>query len=134
MTGRAILRRQGGYGFYRPAAFSLASTLADIPINSLQILAFGIIIYFMSGLVYTGGAFMTFYITIYAGFLALAAFFRLLGCGCSSFDVASRLAAFLVSGMVLFSGYLIPVFNMKRWLFWIYYLNPLAVSALAQYV
>ena len=28
--------------------------------------------------------------------------------------------------MVTYTGYMIPVFAMKRWLFWIYYLNPLS--------
>jgi ATP-binding cassette subfamily G (WHITE) protein 2 (SNQ2) len=28
--------------------------------------------------------------------------------------------------MVIYAGYMIPVNTMKRWLFWIYYLNPLS--------
>jgi ATP-binding cassette subfamily G (WHITE) protein 2 (SNQ2) len=39
--------------------------------------------------------------------------------------MAARLAAILITAMILYGGYLIPVFSMKRWLFWIYYINPL---------
>jgi ABC-type multidrug transport system permease subunit len=31
----------------------------------------------------------------------------------------------MVHTAILYSGYLIPVFSMQRWLFWIYYINPL---------
>jgi ATP-binding cassette, subfamily G (WHITE), member 2, SNQ2 len=79
----------------------------------------------MSGLVRNAGAFFEFYALIYMGFLALASFFRLIGCLCSNFDVAARIAATIVSIMVLYSGYVIPVYNMKRWLFWLWYINPL---------
>ena len=27
--------------------------------------------------------------------------------------------------MISYAGYIIPLFNMKRWLFWISYINPL---------
>jgi ATP-binding cassette subfamily G (WHITE) protein 2 (SNQ2) len=60
-----------------------------------------------------------FYVVVLAGYFALAAFFRLLGTLCSSFDVAARLASFLITGMIIYGGYIIPVFSMKRWLFWI---------------
>jgi ATP-binding cassette, subfamily G (WHITE), member 2, SNQ2 len=79
----------------------------------------------MAGLVRTAGAFFTFYLMVYTTFLAMTAFFRLIGTTCRSYDVAARLAAFLISGMVLYTGYMIPVFAMKRWLFWISYIDPL---------
>ncbi|KAH8927386.1 hypothetical protein BT69DRAFT_1347368 [Atractiella rhizophila] len=124
MMGRPILWKHRGFAFYRPAALSIASTLADIPINFFQILSFSLILYWMTGLKATAGAFFTFLALVFMGFLALASFFRLLGACCISYDVAARFAAALVSAMVLYSGYLIPVFSMKRWLFWLYYANP----------
>lgn len=30
--------------------------------------------------------------------------------------------------MVTYAGYMIPVFAMKRWLFWLFYLNPLSYA------
>ncbi|KAK4699639.1 hypothetical protein P7C70_g6621, partial [Phenoliferia sp. Uapishka_3] len=112
MMGRAIMWKHQRFAFYPPAALSLAATLADAPISCLQILIFSIIIYFMAGLASGAGAFFTFYIVVLGGFFSLAAFFRLLG-------TESSLTASCIQ------GYLIPVYSMKRWLYWIYYINPL---------
>lgn len=58
----------------------------------------------------------------------MASFFRTLGLGCSDYNVAARLASVLISIMVTYAGYMIPVFAMKRWLFWLFYLNPLSYA------
>lgn len=49
----------------------------------------------------------------------MTAFFRLIGTMTKSYDVAARLASILISIMVIYAGYMIPVFSMKRWLFWL---------------
>lgn len=46
-------------------------------------------------------------------------FFRTFGLMCRNFDFAFRLAVFFVPNMIVYTGYMIPVFQMKRWLFWI---------------
>ncbi|CCO36283.1 ABC transporter G family member 11 AltName: Full=ABC transporter ABCG,11 [Rhizoctonia solani AG-1 IB] len=124
MTGRPILYKQLSYRFYRASALSVAQTITDIPLTAIRILIFSIIIYFMCGLQRSAGAFFTFYLFIYVTFLAMAAFFRLIGIICQGYDMAARLAASIVTLMVVYSGYMIPVYAMKRWLFWIWYLNP----------
>ncbi|KAG8747761.1 hypothetical protein FRC11_012255, partial [Ceratobasidium sp. 423] len=124
MIGRPILYKQISYRFYRASALSVAQTITDIPLTAIRILIFSIIIYFMCGLERSAGAFFTFYLFIYVTFLAMAAFFRLIGIICQGYDMAARLAASIVTLMVVYSGYMIPVYAMKRWLFWIWYLNP----------
>ena len=46
-------------------------------------------------------------------------FFRTFGIMCTNFDSAFRLATFFIPNMIQYAGYMIPVFQMKRWLFWI---------------
>ena len=46
-------------------------------------------------------------------------FFRTFGIICTNFDSAFRLATFFIPNMIQYGGYMIPVFQMKRWLFWI---------------
>ena len=53
-------------------------------------------------------------------------FFRTFGIICTNFDSAFRLATVFIPNMVQYAGYMIPVQQMKRWLFWIYYINPVA--------
>ncbi|BGP44752.1 ATP-binding cassette transporter snq2 [Rhodotorula kratochvilovae] len=128
MMGRAIAHRHKQFAFYRPAATTIAMTVADSPNNMAQILVFCIIIYFMGGLARTAGAFFSFYVIVLGGFFALAGFFRLLGTLCQNYDQASRLASVIITIMISYSGYLIPIFAQQRWLFWLSYLNPLNYS------
>lgn len=128
MLGRPILRKQTNYSMYRPSAISFANTLADLPFSALRVLLFDIITYFLSGLHRSAGAFFTFHLFNYMGFLALQGLFRTLGLFCFNFDAAFRLASFFIPNFLQYSGYLIPVIAMKRWLFWIYYINPVAYA------
>lgn len=57
MQGRPILYKQTNFLLYRPSAVSLAAQIADIPFSALQIFLFCVIIYFMSGLERSAGAF-----------------------------------------------------------------------------
>lgn len=126
MMGRPILYRQAGYKFYRPAAFAVANVFADIPFNASNIFIFSIILYFMGGLYSSAGAFFEFYLFVTVTFFVMAGFFRTLGVATKDYNVAARLASVLISIMVTYTGYMIPVFAMKRWLFWLFYLNPLS--------
>ncbi|KAN0064189.1 ATP-binding cassette transporter snq2 [Thecaphora frezii] len=125
MGGRPILYKQMNYAFYRPSALSLAQMLSDIPLSFFRVLIFGIILYFMSGLRRTAGAFFTFFIITYFTYLAMSALFRIFGTVCRDYNVAARLAAIIISALVIFAGYVIPRDAMYRWLFWITYINPL---------
>lgn len=72
----------------------------------------------MANLRRSGDAFWTFHLFNYVVFLSIQGLFRTLGFVFSSYDAAFRLGAFLVTSLVLSTGYLIPVHEMKRWLFW----------------
>lgn len=52
-------------------------------------------------------------------------FFRSFGLLCTNFDSAFRLATFFVPNMIQYIGYMIPVSQMKRWLFWIVSCNAI---------
>ena len=71
MVTRPIFLKQTSYKLFRPAALSLANTIADLPFSIVRILLFDIIVYFMTGLVRNGGAFWTFHILIYMAFLTM---------------------------------------------------------------
>ncbi|KAI0347995.1 ABC-transporter [Trametopsis cervina] len=128
MLGRPILKKQTSYSFYRPSATVIANTVADMPFSFVRITIYNIIIYFMAGLARNGGAFFTWELFSYVAFLAMQGFFRTFGLMCTNFDGAFRLSVFFVPNMVQYIGYTIPVQQMKRWLFWIYYINPLGYA------
>ncbi|KAF7337580.1 Pleiotropic drug resistance ABC transporter protein [Mycena sanguinolenta] len=128
MLGRPILRKQTGYSMYRPSAIAVANTLADIPFSAARVLLFNIPVYFMSNLSRTAGGFWTFHLFNYVAFLMMQGFFRTFGVLCTNFWVAFRLSVFFIPNFIEYTGYIIPVIKMKRWLFWIYYVNPIAYA------
>lgn len=132
MLGRPIMWRQTAFCFYRPGALALANSISEIPFSAPKVFLFSLILYMMAGLVRDAGAFFTYFTIVYFTFLALSSFFRFLGSISFSFDTAARMASAFVMCMVLYSGYMIPEPAMKRWLVWIYYINPVnyAFSAL----
>ncbi|KAK2460203.1 hypothetical protein APHAL10511_007794 [Amanita phalloides] len=128
MIGRPILRKQTGYSLYRPSAHAIANTISDIPFSASRIFIFDIVIYFLTGLHRSGAAFWTYHLIVYTAFLALQGLFRTLGHLCFNFESAFRLATVIIPSFALYAGYMIPVQKMKRWLFWIFYVNPVAYA------
>lgn len=136
MLGRPIANKQIDYGFYRPAALVFANFFADIPFSAVRVFVFNVIVYFMPDLwvislnlasvlpdfvlrARSAGGFFTFHLFVYVTYLAMQGFFRTFGLLCINFDSAFRLATFFLPNMIQYTGYMIPIFQMKRWLFWI---------------
>ncbi|ESK96125.1 pleiotropic drug resistance abc transporter [Moniliophthora roreri MCA 2997] len=128
MLGRPILHKQTNYGMYRPSTIAIANTLADIPFSAVRIFVYNVCVYFMTNLDRSAGGFFTFHLFNWLAFLTMQGFFRSFGLLCTNFDSAFRLATFFIPNFIQYSGYTIPVDSMKRWLFWIYYLNPIAYA------
>lgn len=102
MLGRPILRKQTGYSLYRPSAYSLANMLADIPFSAARIFIFNIVVYFLTGLHRSAGAFWTFHLFVYTTFITLQGLFRTFGLICFSFESAFRLVAVVVPNLFVF--------------------------------
>ncbi|KAG8903275.1 hypothetical protein FRB99_003542 [Tulasnella sp. 403] len=128
MVGRPIFLKQTGYKLFRPAALSLANTVADIPFSAVRIFLFNIVAYFMTGLYRSGSAFWTFHLLIYVAFLTMQGFFRTIGVICPNFDSAFRVAALVVPNMISYAGYIIPRRSMRKYIFWLFWLNPMGYS------
>ncbi|KAF9236851.1 ABC-2 type transporter-domain-containing protein [Melanogaster broomeanus] len=118
MFGRPIVNKQTTYGFYRPAALVFANFFADIPFSAVRVFIFDLIL--------VDSSLSTLF--VYLGFLTMQGFFRTFGLLCVNFDSAFRLATFFLPNMIQYTGYMIPTVSMKRWLFWIYYINPLSYA------
>jgi ABC-2 type transporter len=90
-----------------------------MPFSASRILIYDIIIYFMSRLARSAGGFFTFHLFNYTLLLTTQSFFRLIGLFCSDFNVAFRVTVFFFPNLVIYVGYMVPLDQMKRWLFWI---------------
>lgn len=57
-------------------------------------------------------------------YYSFRALFTMFGAITTNFYTAARLAAIVMSGLVLWAGYVIPQAAMARWLYWVSYINP----------
>ncbi len=124
MMGRPILARQTSFAFYRPSALTLAQLLADLPFGVPRATIFVIILYFMAGLERSASAFFIAWFVVIVSYYSFRALFSFFGSITTNFYSAARLAAIVMSMLVLWAGYVIPQAAMRRWLFWISYINP----------
>ncbi|SJX63026.1 probable ATP-binding multidrug cassette transport protein [Sporisorium reilianum f. sp. reilianum] len=124
MLGRPILARQTSFAFYRPSALTLAQLLADLPFGVPRATLFVIILYFMAGLERSAAAFFIAWLIVLVAYYAFCALFSFFGAITTNFYSAARLAAIVMSMLVLWAGYVIPQAAMRRWLSWISYINP----------
>lgn len=56
----------------------------------------------------------------------MTALFRAIGAMFSTFDGASKVSGFLISAVIMYTGYMIQKPRMHPWLVWIYWIDPLA--------
>ncbi|KAI1078827.1 ABC-2 type transporter-domain-containing protein [Whalleya microplaca] len=128
MTGRPIVNKHKAYAFHRPSALWIAQIFVDTAFSAVQILVFSIIVYFMTGLTRTAGAFFTFYLLILVGNIAMTLYFRIIGCLSPDFDYAIKFAVVTVTLFILTSGYLIQYQSQQVWLRWIFWINALGLA------
>ncbi|KAL9053250.1 MAG: hypothetical protein Q9206_004009 [Seirophora lacunosa] len=126
--GRPIINKHRAYTFHRPSALWIAQILVDTLYMAPQTLVFSIIVYFISGLALDAGAFFTFYLAILTAYIAMALFFRSIGCISPNFDYGMKIASVTITLFVLTSGYLVPAQLAKDWLKWIFWINPMGLG------
>ncbi|PYH86260.1 hypothetical protein BO82DRAFT_428710 [Aspergillus uvarum CBS 121591] len=125
-NGRPVLVKHKGFAYFHPAAFCIAQITADIPVLLFQISVFSLVVYFMVGLTMSAGAFFTYWILVFAATMTMTALFRACGAVFSTFDGASKVSGFLISALIMYTGYMIKKPQMHPWFGWIYWINPLA--------
>ncbi|KAF9894992.1 hypothetical protein FE257_004616 [Aspergillus nanangensis] len=125
-SGRPVLAKHKSFAFHHPAAFCFAQICADIPVLLFQISIFSIVLYWMVGLTASASAFFTFWFVVFTTTFCMIALFRSVGASFRTFDAASKISGFLISALVIYTGYMIHKPQMHPWLMWIYWIDPLA--------
>ncbi|KAI8142003.1 ABC-2 type transporter-domain-containing protein [Fennellomyces sp. T-0311] len=124
--GRPTLSKQKHFAMFQPSAFYIAQVILDVPYAIVQVLLFEICSYFMMGLNLDAGRFFTFFIVLFFINMMMNGLFRLFGAITSDFFLANQIAGVVLISLVTYTGYVIPYNSMHPWLFWIYWINPLA--------
>ncbi|KAJ5899540.1 CDR ABC transporter [Penicillium taxi] len=121
---RPILMKHKSFSFYRPAAYALAQVVVDVPLVLIQVVLFGLVVYFMANLARTASQFFINLLFTFILTMTMYSFFRCLGALCASLDVATRLTGVAIQALIVYTGYLIPPWKMHPWLKWLIWINP----------
>ncbi|PGH16499.1 hypothetical protein AJ80_05184 [Polytolypa hystricis UAMH7299] len=121
---RPILLKHKSFSFYRPSAYALAQVVVDVPMVFIQVTIFNIIVYFMAHLARTPSQFFINFLFIWLVTMTMYSFFRAIGALCTSLDVATRITGVAIQALVVYTGYLIPPDEMRPWLKWLIWINP----------
>ncbi|KAH9210253.1 AtrD, ABC-transporter [Leptodontidium sp. 2 PMI_412] len=123
---RPIVEKQAKYAFYHPVAEAIASMICDLPQKIATSITTNLIIYFMTNLRRTPEAFFTFFLFSFAVVLAMSMVFRSIGALSRTVSEAMAPSAVLILALVTYTGFTIPVRDMRPWFRWINYLNLVA--------
>lgn len=131
VSGRAVVARHKDYAYYRPSAVSIARVVADLPVIFVQVVLFGIIMYFMTNLTVTASRFFIYLLFVYVTTIMLTALYRLFASVSPEIDTAVRFSGIALNLLVIYTGYVIPktqLLSKYIWFGWIYWINPIAYS------
>jgi len=126
MQGRRVLEKHKSFALYHPSAFYISQVIADFPLAVIQVVIFQLCVYFMVGLQLDAGKYFTFMIILIVTNMCMNGFFRFFGSISPNFFTASQLSSIFLIAFLVYSGYQIPYNLMHPWLFWIYWINPIA--------
>jgi ABC-type multidrug transport system permease subunit len=94
----------------------------------LSTVAFNIPLYYMANLRNESAHVVIYLLFAFSSTLTMSMIFRTIGQLTRTIAEALTPAALLVIGLVIYTGFIIPIRNMQGWLRWINYINPLAYS------
>jgi ATP-binding cassette, subfamily G (WHITE), member 2, PDR len=99
-----------------------------MPNKIVSTIAFNIPLYFMSNLRREPGPFFIFLLFSFTSTIMMSMLLRTIGQVSKTVQQALAPAAFLILGLVIYTGFILPTQSMQGWLRWINYLNPIAYS------
>lgn len=131
ISGRVVVARHKDYGMYRPSAVTLARVLTDFPVLFVQVVIFGIIMYFMTGLDVDASKFWIFLLFVYTMTICITSLYRAFASLSPTIDDAVRFSGVALNLLVIYTGYVIPkpqLIGDYIWFGWLYYINPIGYA------
>ncbi|TMW67510.1 hypothetical protein Poli38472_011130 [Pythium oligandrum] len=126
MSAREIFYKQRGANFYRTSSYVFACSVAQIPLAVLETIVFGIMLYWMCGMVAQFVPYLIFELLLLLTNLAFAACFFFLSALAPDMHIAKPLSMVSVMFFVLLAGFVISRGQIPDYFIWLYWLNPIA--------
>ncbi|KAM0471305.1 hypothetical protein ACHAP7_009078 [Fusarium lateritium] len=125
---RPIVEKHARYALYRPLSEAASSVFCDLPSKIISTLAFNIPLYFMVNLRREASSFFTFLLFGFTTTLTMSMILRTIALSSKTIHQALVPAAIFIIGLIIYAGFVLPIRNMKGWLRWINYVNPIAYA------
>ncbi|CAK7567123.1 MAG: Multidrug resistance protein [Sporothrix epigloea] len=125
---RPIVEKHARYALYHPSAEAVASMLCDMPYKIINCFTFNLGIYFMTNLRREAGPFFFYLLISFVTVLAMSMIFRTIASASRTLSQAMVPAALIILGLVVFTGFVIPIDYMLGWCRWMNFIDPLAYS------
>ncbi|KFY27828.1 hypothetical protein V493_03280 [Pseudogymnoascus sp. VKM F-4281 (FW-2241)] len=123
---RPIVEKHSRYALYHPSCEAIASMITDMPYKICNTIVFNLIIYFMTNLNREPGNFFFFLLISFMLTMVMSMFFRTIASVSRTLSQAMAPAALLILAIVIYTGFALPVPNMRGWARWINYIDPVA--------
>ena len=131
VSGRVVIARHREYAFYRPSAVVIARVILDMPVLLVQVIIFGLIMYFMTNLDVDVSKFFILELFVYTNTICITALYRMFAALSPTIDDAVRFAGTGLNLLIIFTGYVIPkplLVSRYIWFGWLYYVNPISYA------
>jgi len=125
---RSVVNKQLDAGMYPAGVYQWAVTLTILPLQILENVNFGTLVYWISGLAPSAARYFFFLFVSIVSSVSLASFFRVISYCTPNPDVARQMDFPFILLFMIFGGFLLPYGKMQNWLTWIYWLNPMSWS------
>ncbi|KAF1984195.1 ABC drug exporter AbcA [Aulographum hederae CBS 113979] len=123
---RPIVEKHTKYALYHPSTEAIASMLTDMPYKLGNAITFNLVLYFMTNLRREPGPFFFFLLTSFTLQMVMSMMFRTIASVSRTMSQAMAPTGILILGIVIYTGFAIPVRYMLGWSRWINYINPVA--------
>ncbi|KAI5778459.1 ABC-2 type transporter-domain-containing protein [Geopyxis carbonaria] len=125
---RPIVEKHAKYALYHPFAEAVSSMLVDMPSKMLNAIFFNLTLYFMTNLRREVDKFFIFLLFTFFTTLVMSNIFRTIAAISRTIHQAMPLAAIFILALVVYTGFTIPTRDMKVYMRWINYINPIAYA------
>ncbi|EZG03190.1 hypothetical protein H106_06691 [Trichophyton rubrum CBS 735.88] len=122
---RPIVEKHDKYALYHPSSEAISSILVDMPAKLAVAIVFNLIIYFMTNLRRTPGHFFIFFLFSFTTTLTMSNVFRSIAAVSRTLSQALVPTSIFMLALVIYTGFTIPVRDMRPWFKWISYINPI---------
>ncbi|EGC47549.1 ABC transporter [Histoplasma capsulatum var. duboisii H88] len=125
---RPVVEKHHKYALYRPSAEAISSIIIDLPAKLCVAIAFNTVLYFIANLRRTPGHYFVFLLFSFSITLTMSNIFRFIASISRTFAQASPPTIVIVLGMVIYTGFTVPLRDMVVWFRWINYINPIGYA------